>query len=314
MSDLFSITKNINLLPHHKLSAAAASTSAAAFSRPPPPAHLDLPRHLSLHFSDVRFNTSLLHRVLDLSPAAGRAAVDLYCWIFAPSSLPTSPSPSSSTSSAAAATSRSSSTSSPNSTALRGSRPPRLRRLTSPGPPPLRFPPHDRRAFAALTEHRFSGHAEHTIKRYADEIFPDEEICTALIRGWSAAGKLDEARRLMGEMLRGGFELCTPAYNSILDCVRGFCRKKDSLRLQSKADKVLVEMRAAGIPRDAETFGVLISNLCKIRKTEDAMKLFRKMGNWGRSPNAETYLTLIRSLYQMEHRRSLQTKLDASLR
>ncbi|KAG0484185.1 hypothetical protein HPP92_008092 [Vanilla planifolia] len=32
--------------------------------------------------------------------------------------------------------------------------------------------------------------------------------------------------------------------------------------------------------------------------TEDAMKLFREMSQWGCSPGAETYLVLIRSLYQ----------------
>ncbi|EHA8588654.1 putative pentatricopeptide repeat-containing protein PNM1, mitochondrial [Cocos nucifera] len=58
-----------------KLSTATDPCSSSSSS------HLDLPRHFSLHFSDVRFNTPLLHRVLDFSPTAGRAAIDLYRWI-----------------------------------------------------------------------------------------------------------------------------------------------------------------------------------------------------------------------------------------
>ncbi|XP_008785622.2 pentatricopeptide repeat-containing protein PNM1, mitochondrial [Phoenix dactylifera] len=292
-----------------KLSTAAGDPSSSS-------AH-DLARHFSLHFSDVRFNTPLLHRVLDLSPTTGRAAIDLYRWIVRHRSFtPTDESlsllvhflgrrrdfkaiadllsefrRSAGPLSFSAAVDRLS----------RAGRPTQAVRLFDTLPRELGLR-RDRPTLvvlvAALTDHGFPGHAERAVKRYADEIFPDEEICTALIRGWSAAGRLDEARRLMGEILRGGFELGTPAYNSILDCVCRLCRKKDPLRLQSEADKVLVEMEAAGIPRDAETFRVLISNLCKIRKTEDAMKLFRTMGEWGCSPDAETYLALIRSLYQ----------------
>lgn len=151
---------------------------------------------------------------------------------------------------------------------------------------------------AALCEYGFAGHAERFAKQVADEIFPDEFICNALVRGWCIDGKPDEARRLMGEINRGGFELGTSAYNSLLDCMCKLCRKKDPFCLVAEAEKVLIEMDATGIPRDVETFNVLISNLCKIRRTEDAVKLFDRMGEWGCLPNAETYILVIRSLYQ----------------
>ncbi|XP_077222596.1 pentatricopeptide repeat (PPR) superfamily protein [Tasmannia lanceolata] len=151
---------------------------------------------------------------------------------------------------------------------------------------------------SALCDHGFASHAERLVKRVADAFFPDESICEILVRGWCVDGKIDEARRLVGEILRGGFELGTSAYNSLLDCVCRICRKKDPFRLQTEADKVLVEMDIAGIPRDTGTFNVLITNLCKIRKTEDALKLFERMGEWGCSPNAETFVVLTRSLYQ----------------
>ncbi|OVA14591.1 Pentatricopeptide repeat [Macleaya cordata] len=151
---------------------------------------------------------------------------------------------------------------------------------------------------SALCDNGFASCAEKMVKNLAHEFFPDETICDLLIKGWCVDGKLDEARRLAGEIYRGGFELGTNAYNSILDCVCKLCRRKDPFRLQSEAEKVLVDMDFAGVPRNVETFNVLINNLCKIRKTEDAVKLFERMGEWGCSPNSETHLILIKSLYQ----------------
>ncbi|XP_042490460.1 pentatricopeptide repeat-containing protein PNM1, mitochondrial [Macadamia integrifolia] len=151
---------------------------------------------------------------------------------------------------------------------------------------------------SALCEHGFASYAEKMVKDLANEFFPDESICDLLIKGWCVDGKIDEARRLAGEIYRGGFELGPMAYNAMLDCVCKLCRLKDPFRLQSEAEKVLLDMDIAGLPRNAETFNVLITNLCKIRKTSDALNLFDRMGEWGCSPDCTTFLVLTRSLYQ----------------
>ncbi|KAF7838548.1 pentatricopeptide repeat-containing protein PNM1, mitochondrial [Senna tora] len=149
-----------------------------------------------------------------------------------------------------------------------------------------------------LCEKGYASYAEKMVKNLANEFFPDETICDLLIKAWCVDGKLDEARRLAGEMYRGGFELGTYAYNAILDCVCKLCRLKDPFRLDSEVEKVLVDMDSNGVPRNVETFNVLITNLCKIRRTEDAMKLFYRIGEWGCSPNETTFLVLTKSLYQ----------------
>lgn len=149
-----------------------------------------------------------------------------------------------------------------------------------------------------LCEKGYASYAEKMVTNLANEFFPDEYICDTLIKGWCVDGKLDEANRLAGEMYRGGFEIGAMAYNAILDCVCKLCREKDPFRLNSEAEKVLVEMDLHGVPRNVETFNVLITNLCKIRKTEDALKLFHKMAEWGCYPNANTFLVLTNSLYQ----------------
>ncbi|PWA62416.1 pentatricopeptide repeat (PPR) superfamily protein [Artemisia annua] len=149
-----------------------------------------------------------------------------------------------------------------------------------------------------LCEYGYASNAEKLVKSVANEFFPDEFICDCLVKGWCVDGKLDEARRLSQEMYRGGFEIGVVGYNAILDCVCRLCRKKDPFRMEAEAEKVLIDMDVAGVPRNVETFNVLIRNLCKIRKTEDAMNLFDRMGEWGCHPNEETFLVLIKSLYQ----------------
>ncbi|CAN6578049.1 unnamed protein product [Malus baccata var. baccata] len=149
-----------------------------------------------------------------------------------------------------------------------------------------------------LCENGFASNAEKMVKGLANEFFPDVYMCDLLIQGWCVDGKLEEARRLAGEMYRGGFEIGTTAYNAILHCVSKLCRKKDPFRLHSEVEEILVDMDTHGVPRNAETFNVMISNFCKIRRTEDALNLFERMGEWGCYPNDTTFLVLIRSLYQ----------------
>ncbi|KAI4365855.1 hypothetical protein MLD38_021803 [Melastoma candidum] len=148
-----------------------------------------------------------------------------------------------------------------------------------------------------LCENGHARCAEKMVKRLADDFFPDEKVCDVLVKGWCIDDKLDEARRLVGEIYRGGFEIGAMGYNAILDSVCRLCRKKDVFKMNEEAEKVLVEMDYRGVARNVDTFNVLIRNLCKIRRTEDAMKLFYTMSGYC-PPNEETYLLLTRSLYQ----------------
>lgn len=144
----------------------------------------------------------------------------------------------------------------------------------------------------------YGSYAEKMVKDLANEFFPDEAMCDLLVTGYCVDGKIEQARRLAGEMYRGGFELGVGAYNAMLDCISKICRLKDPFKLHSESEKVLVEMDYHGVPRNVETFNVLITNLCKIRKTDAALGLFYSMGGWRCNPNETTFIVLIRSLYQ----------------
>ncbi|KAH9292386.1 hypothetical protein KI387_042428 [Taxus chinensis] len=148
-----------------------------------------------------------------------------------------------------------------------------------------------------LSDAGFASYAEKLVKEKADVYYPDEEICNMLVKGWCVAEKLDEAKRMVNEMSIGRFAMDAMAYNALLDCVCKLCLEKDPFRLMTEAKKILLQMAGAGVPRNEETFNVLITHLCQIRKTSDAMRLFEEMVEYGCSPNLKTYVVLIRSLF-----------------
>ncbi|CAN6199734.1 unnamed protein product [Urochloa humidicola] len=299
--------------PDNSLASSLAAGLATLSTTPPPAFTPDA--YFSLHFSDVRPTNALLAEALALSPpATSRAAADLFRFLVRRRSLHPSDG-------ALAPVVRhlARRRDFPAVRALiqefptalgpatldaylhqlaRAGRPTDAVKVFDELPEQLRNREALTSLVSSLSAEGFPSHAERAAKKVANEIFPDDNICTLLVSGYANAGKLDHALRLIGETRRGGFEPGLDAYNAVLDCVCRLCRKKDPLRMAVEAEKFLVDMEANGIPRDAGTFRVLITNLCKIRKTEDAMNLFRRMGEWGCSPDADTYLVLIRSLYQ----------------
>ncbi|MCI73502.1 pentatricopeptide repeat-containing protein mitochondrial-like, partial [Trifolium medium] len=64
----------------------------------------------------------------------------------------------------------------------------------------------------------YVSYAEKMTKDLAMKFFPDEAMCDLLVVGYCIDGKIEEARRLAGEIYRGGFELGVGAYNAMLDC------------------------------------------------------------------------------------------------
>uniref|UniRef100_A0A0E0AME3 Pentacotripeptide-repeat region of PRORP domain-containing protein n=1 Tax=Oryza glumipatula TaxID=40148 RepID=A0A0E0AME3_9ORYZ len=299
--------------PPATLASSLAGALSALSSTPPPATSPDA--YFSLHFSDVRPTNALLAEALALAPpATSRAAAELFRFLVRRRSLHPSDSALAPVVRHLARRRdfpavRSLVQEFPSAlghdtldayllSLARAGRATDAVKVFDELPPQLRTRQALTSLVSSLSAEGWPSHAEGAVKKVANEIFPDDNICTLLVSGYANAGKLDHALRLIGETRRGGFQPGLDAYNEVLDCICRLCRKKDPLRMPAEAEKFLVDMEANGIPRDAGTFRVLITNLCKIRKTEDAMNLFRRMGEWGCSPDADTYLVLIKSLYQ----------------
>ncbi|KAG8079816.1 hypothetical protein GUJ93_ZPchr0007g5331 [Zizania palustris] len=309
--------RRLSTIPESNPTTSLASTLAGALatlsSNPPPATSPDA--YFSLHFSDISPTNALLAETLSLSPpATSRAAAELFRFLVRRRSLHPADS-------ALApvvrhlgrrrdfSAVRSLIQEFPSALGpatldayllhlARAGRPTDAVKVFDELPVQLRTRETLTSLVSSLSSEGCPSHAERVVKKVANEIFPDDNICTSLVSGYANAGKLDHALRLIGETRSGGFQPGLDAYNAVLDCICRLCRKKDPLRMSVEAEKFLVDMEANGIPRDAGTFRVLITNLCKIRKTVDAMNLFQRMGEWGCSPDADTYLVLIRSLYQ----------------
>ncbi|KAF9624226.1 hypothetical protein IFM89_008164 [Coptis chinensis] len=134
----------------------------------------------------------------------------------------------------------------------------------------------------ALCDHGFASHAEKMVKSLANEFFPDEVTCDILVRGWCVDGKLDEAKRLAGEMYRGGFEL--GVFFKLLRVGEG--------------DEMIDRMKSAGFGDaiDKKAYYGFLKILCGIERIDHAMEIFKKMKSDGCKPGVPTYDLLIGKL------------------
>ncbi|PNX79533.1 pentatricopeptide repeat-containing protein mitochondrial-like [Trifolium pratense] len=81
----------------------------------------------------------------------------------------------------------------------------------------------------------------------------------------------------------------------MLDCICKICCEKDPFKLRSESLKLLVEMDQHGVPRNVETFNVLIMNLCH------TLKVFAMMKVDGCEPGVKTYDLLMTKLGAHNH-------------
>ncbi|XP_022757456.1 pentatricopeptide repeat-containing protein At3g61520, mitochondrial-like [Durio zibethinus] len=102
-------------------------------------------------------------------------------------------------------------------------------------------------------------------------VFPKTNWLTQLISGLCRSGKSNQAWNVLHELLRLRAPLETPPFNAILT---GLGRSGDVKRMNT----VMAEMKESGIQPDVVTFGILINQLCKLRRVDEAMKVLNKLG------------------------------------
>ncbi|XP_062029026.1 small ribosomal subunit protein mL104 (rPPR9)-like [Rosa rugosa] len=104
-----------------------------------------------------------------------------------------------------------------------------------------------------------------------------------------------------GGMVRAGRVSQAVAFFDHMDIEYGIKRERGAVKLAVQkvcenafAAERMVRRLANEVPKNVETWNVVVCCLCKIRKTEDALKLFHTMCG----PNETTYVVLVRSLYK----------------
>lgn len=128
-----------------------------------------------------------------------------------------------------------------------------------------------------------------------------------IISGRNVAGPKTAASNFDGMVRAGRFSLAVSFFDK-MDKDYGLKRDKATVKLvvekvceNAFAAEKMVKRLANEVPKNVETWNVLISSLCKIRKTHEALNLFHRMdggGELGCAPNETTFVVLIRSLYR----------------
>lgn len=138
--------------------------------------------------------------------------------------------------------------------------------------------------------------AELVLKFGQHGIFPDSIKLSQLITRLSKSGKMEKAGDFLQEVFRLGGPVEAGPCNALLS---GFGRVNDI----NKMNELLAKMKEMNVEPNIVTFGILINHLCKFRRVDDALEVFKQMngkGNDGVSfhvkPDVVIYNTLIDGL------------------
>ncbi|TYH38730.1 hypothetical protein ES332_D12G130100v1 [Gossypium tomentosum] len=102
-------------------------------------------------------------------------------------------------------------------------------------------------------------------------VFPRTNWLTQLVSSLCRNGKINQAWDVLHEQLKLGAPIESPTFNVLLT---GLVRCGDVKRMNT----VLAEMKESGVQPDVVTLGIVINQLCKLRRVDDAMEVFNKMG------------------------------------
>ncbi|EOX95861.1 Pentatricopeptide repeat superfamily protein, putative [Theobroma cacao] len=126
-------------------------------------------------------------------------------------------------------------------------------------------------------------------------VFPRTIWLTQLITRLCRSGKINQAWNVLQELLRLRAPLEAAPFNAVLT---GLGRSGDVERM----NMLLVEMKESDIQPNGVTFGILINQLCKSRRVDEAMEVLNRMGEGTGSDDVSveadiiTYNTLIDGL------------------
>lgn len=121
---------------------------------------------------------------------------------------------------------------------------------------------------------------------------PTARTYTIMIVAFVQSNKMDEAFKLLGEMIGSG---TLPDVSTYKELIEGMC-------LAGKTDaayKFLDEMRNKGYPPDIVTYNCFLKVLCDNKNREEALGLNKKMNEVGCVPSVQTFNMLITMYFEL---------------
>ncbi|XVE73804.1 hypothetical protein DITRI_Ditri11bG0147900 [Diplodiscus trichospermus] len=102
-------------------------------------------------------------------------------------------------------------------------------------------------------------------------VFPKTKWLTQMISSLCRNGKINQTWNFLHELLRLKAPLGTSPFNVLLT---GLGRSGDV----KKMNAVMAEMKESDIQPDVVTFGIIINQLCKLRRVDEAMDVLNRLG------------------------------------
>ncbi|CAA6662571.1 unnamed protein product [Spirodela intermedia] len=145
---------------------------------------------------------------------------------------------------------------------------------------------------------------------------PDETTYSTLIARLSRAGRIDEAYRVLDQMLREASALmkvmeksgCPPSTVAHNILIGGFCRRRDF----SAVETMLAECAVAGWRPSVVSYNTFMDGLCKAGRAEEAFKQLGAMAANGLCPSAVTINILLCCLCRDSNPHEAKRLLEAS--
>lgn len=127
----------------------------------------------------------------------------------------------------------------------------------------------------------------------------DAKLYTVLIYGWCKVGKIDMAKRFLGEMMQRGIEPNVVTYNVLLN---GICRRASLHpegrfeRVIREAETLLGEMRERGLEPDVTSYSILLHVYSRAHKPQLCLDKLMMMKENGICPSVATYTSVVKCL------------------
>lgn len=136
---------------------------------------------------------------------------------------------------------------------------------------------------------------------------PDNFTYCTLIHGCSATGNVNEAFNLRDEMLKQGIVPNITTYNALINCL---CESGN----MDRALRLFYKLHRKGLTPNVVTYNILIDQYCKIGNTREALKLKDRMEEEGIALSIITYVALINGFCKLGNMEESTKLLDQMIK
>ncbi|KAK9072179.1 hypothetical protein SSX86_008611 [Deinandra increscens subsp. villosa] len=126
---------------------------------------------------------------------------------------------------------------------------------------------------------------------------PDVVTLNTVLNGFCKMGKVEDGIKVLDDMVKGKFSFCTPdsvTFTTIISGLLSVGRTKEALDILFKL------MPEKGLHPNVITYNVVLRGLFKLKLADEAMDVFKSMGNGGVVADCTTHAIMISGLCERD--------------